>query len=100
MSYHLTSGHRLHMRPGKPSKRAVAPTGSPLAGSLSASGMSVWRYDPRTGSLSCSDPLYQLPPELGPVEHADQLLARSPAADQYIFPDTFKPLSHKAHLDR
>lgn len=88
------------MRPGNLIKSAVAPSDLPLDGILSASEMSVWHYDPHTGSLSCSDTLYQLLPELGPVEHVDQLLALLPAADQYIFQDTFKPLSHKAHLDR
>src|SRR5690625_2471024 len=100
MSYHLTSGHSLHMLPGNLIKSAVAPTDLPVDGFLSASEMSVWHYDPHTGSLSCSDTLYQLLPELAPIEHVDQLLALLSAADQYIFQDTFKPLPHKSHLDR
>src|SRR5690625_5975983 len=86
---------RHHKRHRNLKKIAVAPSDLPINVNLSASEMSFWHYDPHTGSLSCSDTLYQLLPELGPVEHVDQLLALLPAADQYIFQDTFKPLSHK-----
>lgn len=87
------------MRPGNLIKSAKAPTDLPLDGILSASEVSVWHYYPHSGTLICSDTLYQLLPELAPIEHCDQLLALLSAADQYIFQDTFKPLSAKAQAD-
>src|SRR5690554_524251 len=87
------------MRPGNLIKSAKAPTDLPLDGILSASEVSVWHYYPHSGTLICSDTLYQLLPELAPIEHRDQLLALLSAADQYIFQDTFKPLSAKAQSD-
>ncbi|MDQ2075347.1 GGDEF domain-containing phosphodiesterase [Marinimicrobium sp. ABcell2] len=69
---------------------AKLPTGLHLDGILNASEVAVWHYYPHSGTLICSDTLYQLLPDLAPLKHRDQLLALLSAADQYIFQNTFK----------
>ncbi len=60
-----------------------------LDSALEASEIAVWQLDAQARSVTLSGPIYQLVPELGLIEHEEQLLGLMTPADQYIFQRSF-----------